>query len=194
MEPGAGVPRHPGLILGVARFYYDPRGSVRGMLASQPGEPRLFAYAIIAAAIVLAGRLVDVSVTGEGNLMPRVLEQIGSTMFFVPLFYYGLAALGTMLAQTFGGEGGWRDGRAAFFWAALVSAPLVTASKLAPLLVAGGPESLSAVLGMIGPVAFGVATAYCFTEAFGFRRVWTVAVAIAVPVVLVVLGALLLRL
>jgi len=88
----------------------------------------------------------------------------------------------------------WRDGRAAFFWAALVSAPLVTASKLAPLLVAGGPESLSAVLGMIGPVAFGVATAYCFTEAFGFRRVWTVAVAIAVPVVLVVLGALLLRL
>lgn len=185
--------RHPGLILGAARFYHDPRGSVQGMLDSHPSEARLMAYAFIASSILLAGRLVGVAMTAEGNLLPRVLEQIGSTLFFVPLAYYGIAALGTMIAQACGGTGNWVDGRRAFFWAALVSAPLVAVSELAPALAPAAPDWALSVLQMIGSVVFGLATAYGFAGAFGFRKVWTVIAAMACPVAVMALLAFLLR-
>lgn len=185
--------RHPGLILGVARFYHDPRGSVQGMLDSHPSEARLMAYAFVAATILLAGRLVEVLMTEAGNVLPRMLEQIGSTLFFVPLAYYGIAALGTMIAQACGGQGGWADGRKAFFWAALVSAPLVAVSELAPALAANAPVWQQNALAMLGPLVFGVATAFGFTIAFGFRKVWTVIAAMSAPVLFFMLAALLLR-
>ena len=43
--------RHPGLIAGFARFLYDSRGSMRGVLDSRPGESRLLAYAFLAVGI-----------------------------------------------------------------------------------------------------------------------------------------------
>ena len=49
--------RHPGLILGVARFFHDPRGSIRGVLDSRPSEGRLLVYALLAAGILLARQL-----------------------------------------------------------------------------------------------------------------------------------------
>ena len=188
---GPGV-RHPGLILGVARFYHDPRGSVRGMLDSHPSEPRLLAYAVIAALVLLAGRLVLVGMSAEGNLLPRILEQVVSIVFFLPLAYYGLAALGTMFARMAGGEGSWQTGRAAFFWAALCSAPFVALSGLAPVLAGQNPIVQNTVA-MLGPVVLMIAVAYCFAEAFGFRRAWTVAAAMVTPVAVLALLAWVLR-
>ena len=184
--------RHPGLILGVARFFHDPRGSMRGVLASRPSEGQLLAYALLAAGLLLAGRIATVTMvarSGAIDLPQHVAVQAASLLFFVPLVYYLLAALGTALAKAFRGRGSWRDGRAAFFWAALVSAPVVALSNLAALALDGAPRALVAGMAQIGPVFFAWALAQCFAEAFGFARSWVVFAAIGVIVLLIVLAA-----
>lgn len=184
--------RHPGLILGVARFFHDPRGSMRGVLQSRPSEGRLLAYAFLAAGLLLAGRIATMTVAARGgaaDLLPQVAAQTASMLFFVPLVYYMLAALGTAVAKAFGGAGSWRDGRAAFFWAALVSAPVVVLSGLAALAFDAAPRAVVAAVAQIGPVFFAWALAQCFAEAFGFRRSWAVFAAIGGMVLVIVLAA-----
>jgi hypothetical protein len=83
------------------------------------------------------------------------------------------------VARAFGGRGGWRDGRAAFFWAALVSAPVVALAALAPLAMADAPRAAMALVTQAGPVFFAWALAQCYAEAFGFRRAWAVFAVIA---------------
>ncbi len=186
-----GAARHPGLILGVARFFHDPRGSMRGVLQSRPSEGRLLAYAFLAAGLLLAGRIAVLAVaarSGAVDLVPHVAAQAASMLFFVPLVYYLLAALGTVLAKAFRGRGSWRDGRAAFFWAALVSAPVVVLSGLAALALDAAPRALGAAASQVGPVFFAWALAQCFAEVFGFRRSWAVFATIGGIVLLIVLA------
>lgn len=178
--------RHPGAILGVARFYHDPRGSMRGMLDSRPGEARLLAYAMGAVSVLLAGRVLGLTAAADRPDLPaQVAAQATALLFFVPLFYYALAALGTLLARAFRGTGGWREGRAAFFWAALVSSPVVVLSGLAPLAMPGAPREVVALVSQVGPVLFAWALAQCYAEAFGFARAWAVFAVIAALVVLI---------
>jgi hypothetical protein len=184
--------RHPGLILGVARFFHDPRGSMRGLLESRPSEGRLLAYAFLATGLLLAGRIVTLTIAAQASvtdLLPQVSAQAASMLFFVPLVYYLLAALGTALARGFRGRGSWRDGRAAFFWAALVSAPVVVLSGFAALALDGAPRALTVGIAQVGPVFFAWALAQCFAEAFGFARSWVVFAAIGGIVLLIVLAA-----
>jgi len=180
---------HPGMILGVARFYHDPRGSMRAMLASGPGEARLVAYAMIAVSIQLAGRVVELAAgdTAAADLAARVTEQAVSTLFFLPLAYYALAALGTALARGFGGHGGWFEGRAAFFWAALVASPVMLLSTLASLAIGQAPGTVQLIIGQAGPVFFAWALSQSYAEAFGFRRGLAV-LAVIVALVVAVLG------
>jgi hypothetical protein len=183
---------HPGLILGVARFFHDPRASMRGVLESRPSEGRLLAYVLLAAGILLAGRIATLTIAAQASaadLLPQVAAQVASLMFFVPLVYYLLAALGTALARAFGGRAGWRDGRAAFFWAALVSAPVVVLSGLAALALDAGPRVLTVAVAQVGPVFFAWALAQCFAEAFGFARSWAVFAAIGAIVLLILSAA-----
>jgi hypothetical protein len=184
--------RHPGLILGMARFFHDPRGSMRGVLESRPSEGRLLAYALLAAGLLLAGRIAALAIaarSGAVDLAPHVAAQAASTLFFVPLVYYGLAALGTALAKASRGQGSWRDGRAAFFWAALVSAPVMALSGLAALALDDAPPALSVAVAQVGPVFFAWALAQCFAEAFGFARSWAVFAAIGAVMLLIVAAA-----
>lgn len=187
-----GALRHPGVVLGIARFFHAPRASMRGVLESRPSEGRLLAYAMLAAAILLAGRIAALTIAAGAavaDVLPQVSAQVASLMFFVPLLYYGLAALGTALAKAFGGRGGWRDGRAAFFWAALVSAPVMVLSGLAALALGAAPGVLAVAVVQLGPVFFAWALAQCFAEAFGFARSWAVFASIGVVVLLIVLAA-----
>src|SRR5690625_3107221 len=80
------------------------------------------------------------------------------------------AAFGTVLARAFSGQGGWHEGRAAFFWAALVSSPVLLLSGLLPLAFPGAPGVAIGIGTQIGPVFFAWALAQCYAEAFGFRR------------------------
>lgn len=174
--------RHPGAILGVARFFHDPRGSMRGMLSSRPGEGRLFSYALAAGLVLLAGRVLSLlMMPGElsTELPGRIAAHAAALLIFVPLAWYGLAAFGTLLARAFRGEGSWHEGRAAFFWAALVSSPVLVLSSLLPLAFPAAPR-ISIMLGaQIGPVFFAWALAQCYAEAFGFRRASNVLAVIA---------------
>ena len=112
----------------------------------------------------------------------------GSMLFFVPLIYYAFAAAGTGIARLFGGQGGWQSGRAAFFWAALVSAPVILITSIAAGALADTAKALAVILTQFGQVVFAWALAQCFAEAFGFTRTWAVFAAIAVPIVAIVLG------
>lgn len=184
---------HPGLILGIARFYYDPRGSMRGMLDSGPTEARLLAYAMISAMILLIGRLVQVESEQPGDLTAIILAQVVSMLFFVPLAYYGLAAVGTMICRTFGAKERWVAGRAAFFWAVLVSSPLMLLSTLGRLVTTQVSEWLSIAIAQIGPVFFAWALAACFAETFGFRHIWKVLGVVVAPILLILAVSALLK-
>ena len=164
---------HPGLVLGVARFYYDGRGSIRGVLNSHPTEARLLAYAMISSAILLIGRVLQLLALKVPDITARILEQTVSLIFFLPLLYYGLAMLGTAIARMFGGQGSWTDGRTAFFWGALVSAPILVFANLGSILAAGVP-GLDLAIGQIGAIFLAWALAVCFAEAFGFKSALTV--------------------
>ena len=145
---------------------------MRAVLDSGPGEARLLAYAVAAAAILLCERIVRVMAEAEAgtNVTARIMEQTVSLIFFLPLLYYILATLGTVLARAFGGQGGWFVGRAAFFWAALVSAPVVLMTGLAAI-AAGGSGTAADVLRQVGAIFFAWALACCYAEAFAFASV-----------------------
>lgn len=185
--------RHPGLVLGMARFYYSPRASVRGMIESGPSEARLLAYAIIAATILLLGRLTSLAAAVPDDFLARAMAESVSMLFFVPLAYYLLAAIGTLLARAFKGDGSWPEGRAAFFWAALVSAPVMVMCGLLPMVLPGPPRIASALINQFGQVYFAWAVAQCFAVAFHFTRPWAVFVVIATPALVWIAIALALR-
>ena len=177
---------HPGLILGVARFYHDPRGSMQAMLDSQPREARLFGYAMIAVVILMIGEVVKQYLFGGPQLLQRASAEVVSMLFFVPLVYYGLAALGTLIARAFRGQGSWYQGRAAFFWAALVSSPVMVISAILPthMIRADFPDVVVLATGQAGAVFFAWAVGVTFTESFGFTRLWAVLSAIVLMVAL----------
>lgn len=181
----ADAPRHPGLPLGAARFYYDPRGSIRGVLDSRPSEGRLLAYLLVAMAIIAVGRLARLSLAyppGSQEFIDRAIPEVVSWLFVVPLFYYLLAGLFSAVCRMFSTDGSWRDGRAAFFWAALVAAPVVVLSAVAaPALAPHVPNAVAVAVGQLGPVFFAWALSQTFAEAFGLTRSWLVLAAICAP-------------
>lgn len=184
MTDAAGPRSRSGGILGIARFYHDPRGSVRAVLASDPREARLLAFAVGAAIFLLFERLVRLFATAgpETDLVARALEQIVSLIFFLPLFYYVVAALATLIARAFGGTGSFKDGRTGFFWAALVSGPIIVLSGLASTILPAGFGS--GLLRQVGSFFFIWALAVSLAEAFGFRSVASVfAVIVAIALV-----------
>ena len=158
------------------------------MLESGPGEARLLAYVVIATLFLLAERVVRLTSEAgpETNLTARVIEQIVSLLFFLPLVYYALAALGTLVARAFGGDGSWFRGRAAFFWAALVSAPVILLAGLAAIVV-GSPSWGADAFREAAAIFFAWALACCYAEAFAFPSVLKVLGVIAL-IVLVPVG------
>lgn len=180
--------RHPGAVLGVARFFHDPRGSMRGVLDSRPGEGRLAAYAMAAAAVLVSGLIPARLASSQEEPAGVVAAQVFSLPFLV-LAFYAMALLVTLLARAFGGAGGFRAGRAAFFWAALVASPVMVLSGLAPMAFEGASPLLVVPVSQTGPVFFAWALAQCYAEAFGFRRGWAVFAFIAALALLIVGGA-----
>jgi len=158
----------------------DLRGSMRAELDRAPSEGQLLFFAMFAGLIWFLGQ---VAVLAYGPLAPtlseneftgRVAWEFITSALFVPLFYYVLAAIGGALARAMGGVGSWRDSRAAFFWAALVAAPVILAAKLLALFLVGLPGPVVGSVEMLGKAAFAWAIAHCFAEAHGFASAWKV--------------------
>ncbi len=179
----------------------DLRGSMRAELARGPSEGRLLFYVMLSGLIWFVGRI---AVLVYGPLGPTIPEaefagRVGlvflSAIFFRALAFYALAALAGLIARAAGGGGGWRDSRAALFWAALVAAPVILAATFLSLLLTGMPGQAGAIASMLGAVAFAWAVAQCFAEAHGFTSAWRVLAAVATLAAAFVGGAyMLLRL
>lgn len=175
------------------RFWRGPRPAMRALLDARPSEGRLLGFAALAVLILTIGRAVAASrvpvvATGlDDRQFELMTAEIFAAALKLPAFYL-LAAIGTALARLFGGQGGWRDGRAAFFLAAFATAPLQAVLAALPGLVVLSPP-VAVVLTRLGPVVFAWALAHCFAEAFGFRRTWAVfavlAALILIPVALI---------
>jgi hypothetical protein len=69
-----------------------------------------------------------------------------ATSSSAPLLLYGLAALLHPAARVFGGRGGFREARAAVFWAALLGGPIAVGIALvgAAVEIVAGPRMSSA--------------------------------------------------
>ncbi|MHA1527632.1 MAG: YIP1 family protein [Alphaproteobacteria bacterium] len=163
----------------------DLRGSMRAELDRDPGEGRLLFYVMLSGLIWFFGRyaLLVYGLLGpaipEDVFVGRVGLEFVSAIFFRTLAFYALAALAGLIARAAGGGGGWRDSRAALFWAALVSAPVILAATMLSLLLSGVPGPAGAIASMLGAVAFAWAVAQCVAEAHGFTSAWRVLGAVA---------------
>ena len=163
----------------------DLRGSMRAELDRDPGEGRLLFYVMLSGLIWFAGRTAVLVYGPLGPTIPpdvfagRVGLEFISAIFFRTLAFYALAALAGLIARAAGGGGGWRDSRAALFWAALVAAPAILAATFLSLLLTGIPGQAGAIAGMLGAVAFAWAVAQCLAEAHGFTSAWRVLAVLA---------------
>lgn len=187
--PGAKPPnaRSPGVLASAARFFVNPRASVRATLDSNPTEGRILAFGMFAALVLFFRQMASVLTKPEllADQTELVMQDLVSFLFFVPLAYYGVAALGTAIARAFGGTGTWKDGRIAFFWSAFISAPVMLITGILPLILPTMPSPLLILIGQIGVFFFGWAIAQAFAEAFAFTRTWLVLMVVCSPAILI---------
>ncbi len=175
-----------GVFWRVLGAWADLRGSMRAELDRDPSEGQLLFFVMLSGLIWFAGRIAVLVYGPLGPVIPedefvgRVGLEFISAVFFRTLAFYALAALAGLIARAAGGSGGWRDSRAALFWAALVAAPVILAANFLSLLLAGIPGQAGAIASMAGAVAFAWAVANCFAEAHGFARAWRVLAVLAV--------------
>jgi hypothetical protein len=163
----------------------DLRGSMRAELERDPSEGRLLFYVMLSGLIWFIGRHAVLvygplgPVIAEDEFLGRAGAGFVAAIFFRTLAFYALAALAGLIARAAEGSGGWRDTRAALFWAALVAAPVILAATMASLLLTGVPGPAAAIASMLGAVAFAWAVAQCVAEAHGFTSAWRVLGAVA---------------
>ena len=176
-----------GSVMGAAaRFFVNPRASVRAVLDSHPSEGRILAFGMFAAIVLFMRQTADILsrpalIDDQAEL---VMQSFVSFAFFVPLAYYLVAAIGTLAAKACGGTGNWYEGRVAFFWAAFISAPVTMLTGILPIVVPSLPEPITIAIGQIGVFFFAWAIAQAFAEAFSFTRTWLVLIAVCSPAIL----------
>ncbi|HUF87825.1 MAG TPA: YIP1 family protein [Thermohalobaculum sp.] len=187
--------REGGLVWRVLTAWTDLRGALRAELDRGPTEGRLLFYAMLSGLIWFLGRAALVAWGPLAPIYPpdefraRLAAELVSSVFFRTLALYALAALAGAIARAAGGTGGWRDSRAALFWAALVAAPAILAAHLLSVLLTGVPGQAGAIAGMLGALAFGWVAAQCIAEAHGFRSALRV-LAVMAALVAAFIGAL----
>ena len=137
----------------------------------------MLAWLMIGLVIVLLGQLVALSAEIPADseaFLPRAGAAVFSLIFLAPLIWFALAALATLVAKAFRGQGSWRDGRLAVFWANLVSAPVQAISIVGAQHAEALGAEAAAVISHIGPLFFAWALAQCIAECFAFTRTWAV--------------------
>lgn len=191
--------RQPGLLWQSIAAWGDLRGSFRLLMASAPSEAKLLFIAILSGLFVFVGNVAVERITHQSGLTTDqefqafVAAQLITAAFFRTLALYGAAALLCIILRRFGGQAGWFENRAAFFWAALVAAPvlLVTSVLSAVALVRVG-DGAEMVIGQIGGIVFALVLSVCLSEAHGFKRALPVfAGMVAVSLVLMTLAGFL---
>ena len=91
-----------GSVIGTAaRFFVDPRASVRAVLNSRPSEGRILAFGMFAAIVLFMRQTADILSRPDliDDQSELVMQSFVSFAFFVPLAYYLVAAAGTLAAK-----------------------------------------------------------------------------------------------
>lgn len=139
--------------LGIVASWRRPRAVMRGVLAR--GATESFAFSLLVTFLVLAFVAQWPQAARQAHLTdtplpPLLLGRALGLLATIPA-WYGLAALGHLVARAFGGGGSWLGARLALFWALVATSPLVLLSGL----VAGMLGGLQAtVTGLVVAVAF----------------------------------------
>ncbi|MEM6547658.1 MAG: hypothetical protein AAF713_07910 [Pseudomonadota bacterium] len=170
----------------------DLRGSFRALLASDPGEGRLLSLAMFSGILAFLGAMALLRLspaaasTDEDTLIGQISAEFIGALFFRTMMLYGVAALATLALRGLGHRHGWRDGRAALFWSAAVTAPVLLLSDLIYIPVTQLDTTAAGFVQAVGPIAFGWAWSACLAELHSFRHIWSVFVTLAGVTLLIV--------
>ena len=119
-----------------------PRAVLRQHLAR--GRSEAFAFTFLLVFLIhafiaqwpVAAR--EAYLAGEPTALPRILPRAYAVLATIPL-WYGLAALGHLVARAFGGQGSWYAARLALFWALATVGPLMLLYGLVGGMIGPGP-------------------------------------------------------
>ncbi|MBK6466864.1 MAG: YIP1 family protein [Paracoccaceae bacterium] len=130
-----------------------PRAAVRRHLARGVSEPFAFSLLVVFLLIAFVAQWPAASreafVAQEASVLPRLLPRALAVLATIPL-WYGLAAVGRLVAGAMGGQGSWYGARIALFWALATVSPLLLLQGLVAGLIGPGPAlwATSAVVGL----------------------------------------------
>jgi hypothetical protein len=129
-----------------------PREILRQHLARGRSEPFAFTLLLVFLVLVFVGQWPaaarDAFLANEPSAAPRILARALAVLATIPL-WYGLAALGRLVARAMGGQGNWYSARIALFWALAVCGPLMLFQGLVAGMIGPGP-ALTAVSVLVG--------------------------------------------
>lgn len=86
------------------------------------------------------------------DLTGLMANTLFACLFFLPLIFYGIAAISHMIARLFGGKGTWYGARLALFWSFLAASPLMLLNGLVAGFVGEGLELQ--IVGLLWLVVF----------------------------------------
>lgn len=129
-----------------------PRAGVRRHLARGVSESFAFSLLLVFLILAFVGQWPQAAreafLAGEPSALPRILPRALAVLATIPL-WYGLAALGHLLARAAGGQGTWYGARIALFWALATTGPLMLLQGLVAGMIGPGP-ALWAVSSLAG--------------------------------------------
>lgn len=155
------------MLADILATYRRPRQVLRHHLSAGVREDRALVCLMLGCALVFVAqwpRLARAAAqTPDVPFEAYFGAALVSWLFFMPLVFYGLAALSHLGARALGGQGSWFGARMALFWTLLAVSPL----WLVQGLVAGlaGPGWALSVAGILLVVTFGGLWAATLIEA-----------------------------
>lgn len=151
----------------IIRAWRHPRQVMRRRLDDGVREDRALIYLIVGCLLIFVAQWPRLwRDTVADPAMPfdaRIGGAMLAWMFFVPLACYGIAVVGRILAQVFGGTGSWYSARLALFWSLLVAAPLWLVNGLVAGLIGSG--AMLELVGVVGLAVFVIVWAASMYEA-----------------------------
>ena len=129
-----------------------PRAALRRHLARGQSEPFVFTLLLVFLILAFVGQWPvaarDAFLAKEASAAPRILARALAVLATIPL-WYGLAALGHIVARAMGGQGTWYGARIALFWALASIGPLMLLQGLVAGMIGSGP-ALTLVTLLVG--------------------------------------------
>ena len=129
-----------------------PRAILRQHLARGRSEPFALSFLLVFLALAFVGQWPvaarEAFLAGEPSAAPRILARALAVLATIP-FWYGLAALGHLVARAMGGQGTWYGARIALFWALASVGPLMLLQGLVSGMIGPGP-ALTLVTLLVG--------------------------------------------